>query len=434
MVAPGPTDEPVMKTAREYTIHERTSVVLMLGRMLFRFGASTQRVIDSMELFHSHLGGGKLEILVAYDAITVTATEGTETCTLVDAAREVAGVNIRAQGEIRRMLLGDDAATWDLARFRERLLEIAATPPVLPAVPWHWVAAGVVSAAFCAFNGGDWMASAISVPSALIIFTVRRELLRRKFSVYPATLGAVCLGGLGAALAARTGWSGTPDIALIAPVLFLVPGVPLILGGIDITRNHNSIGLARIAYTLVLTATLIFGLGLSLPVISHAPLFPHAPQIVHWYQPLIGAGWGAIAGACLALLNGGYWRAIGSCALCGAMARLVREGGGILGVDAATATLLAAVAATILAIVLGTRRRMPSVIIAVMGCLTLIPGFYAITGARVLFRLSVLGGDMPWPEAAMGLRMLLQALFVSFAIVAGIILTFMTVERGTRRV
>lgn len=423
-----------MKPAGEYSIHERTSVVLMLGRMLFRFGASTQRVIDSMELLHSHLGGGKLEVLVAYDAITVTATEGAQTCTLVDAAREVAGVNIRAQGEIRRMLLNKDAATWDVARFRERLLEIGAAPPVLPAVPWHWIAAGVVSAAFCAFNGGDWSAIAIAVAAALVIFTVRRELLRRKFSVYPATLGAVCVGGVGAALAARTGWSGTPDIALIAPVLFLVPGVPLILGGMDITRNHNSIGLARIAYTLVLTATLIFGLGLSLPLISHAPLPPHPPQIVQWYQPFIGAGWGALAAAGLALLNGGYWRAIGVCALCGALARLVREGGGLFGVNAASSTLLAAIAVTGLAILLSTRRRMPSVILAVMGCLTLIPGFYAITGARVLFQLSTLGGDMPWPEAAMGLRMLLQALFISFAIIAGTILTFMTVERGTRRV
>jgi len=413
---------------------ERTELALLLGRLLFRSGASTQRIIDSMELLHARLGGERLDVLVTYDAITVTASEGGRSCTRVDASREVAGVNIHAQGEIRRLLLNEETTPADLARIRERLHEIATAPERVPTYPWRWLAAGLVSAGFCAFNGGDWPAVGTAVVASLVIFAVRFELLRRQFTVYPATLGAVSIGGLIATLAARQGWSATPDIALIAPALFLVPGVPLITGGIDITRNHNSIGLARIAYTLALTATLALGLLLSLPLLVHAPLTTAAPLSISWPRPLIDAAWGALAAAGLALLNGAHWRAVGVCAICGATARFLRESGVEYGFDPAGATLLAAVVVALLAIGLGARRRMPSVIVAVMGCLTLIPGFYAITGARGLFQLSVRGAAMSWPEAAAGFQNLLEALFISFAIVAGIILTFMVVERGTRRV
>jgi uncharacterized membrane protein YjjP (DUF1212 family) len=426
--------EPSRQSNPDDRLAERTELTLLLGRLLFRYGASTQRIIDSMELLHKRLGGEKLEVLVTYDAITVTATESGRICTLVDASSEVAGVNIHAQGKIRRLLLQHEEETRDPARFRARLHEISSEPDLLAIFPWRWLAAGAVSAGFCAFNGGDWAAIGIAIAASLVIFAVRFELFRRKFSVYPATLGAVCVGGLVAALAARQGWSVTPDLALVAPVLFLVPGVPLITGGIDITRNHNSIGLARIAFTLVLTATLALGLAVSLPLVLTLPSDAAAPHAALWFRPLVDAAWGAVAAAGLAMLNGGHWRAIGVCAWCGAMARLVRECGVEFGIDPAGSALLAAVATTMLAIRLSTRHSMPSVILAVMGCLTLIPGFYAITGARVLFQLSVRGAEMPWPEAALGMQMMLQALFIAFGIVAGIILTFMVVERGSRRV
>jgi uncharacterized membrane protein YjjP (DUF1212 family) len=419
---------------RDRVLIDRTELTLFLGRVLFRFGASTQRIIDFMELLHRRLGGENLEVLVTYDAITVTSKVGNLSCTRVDASHEMAGVSIHGQGEIRRLLLRPEPGIWTVEHLRAELQKIVTDAQPGPAYPWHWLAAGAVSAGFCAFNGGDIPAIGIAIVASLAIFAVRLALLQRRFTIYLATLGSVCVGGLIAAMAARLGWSTTPELALVAPVLFLVPGVPMITGGIDITRNHNSIGIARIAYTLALTATIALGLTLSLPLIIDIPALGAAAATPPWFKPIIDAAWGALTAGGLAFLNGGRRPAILICAGCGAAARLIRETGVELGAGIAAATLLAAVATTVLAIWLGERRRMPSVILAVMGCLTLIPGFIAIVGVRGMFRLSVHGAEIPWPEAAHAFQMLLLAIFVAFAIIMGIIFTVMAIERDTRRV
>ena len=424
--------ESAQSISPDSALTERAELALDFGRLLFRFGASTQRIIDSMELLYRRMGGGRLEVLVAYDAITVTASEGARLCTEIDASREVAGTNIHGLGQIRRMLAAE-SDSWTVESCRARIAEIANTPEMAAVFPWKWLAAGAASAGFCAFNGGDAPAIGIAAVVALVIFAVRFAMLRKKFTVYLATLGSVCIGGLMAATAARLGWSRIPEVAFVAPVLFLVPGVPMITGGIDIARNHNSVGLARIAYTLTLTATLALGLAFSIPLIAGLPM-PPVPASHSWATPFVGAAWGALAAAGLALINNGRWRAIVVCALCGASARLVREGGVDLGLDIAPATLLAAVATTLLAIRVSRWHRMPSAVVAVMGCLTLIPGYFAIVGARAMFDLSVRGAKMPWPEAAHGFQMLLQAVFIAIAIIFGIIFTSMAVERAAPRV
>lgn len=410
----------------------RAELTLALGRTLFRFGASTQRIIDSMELLHSRLGGERLAVLVTYDAITVTTATGSESCTRMDASHEVAGVNIHGLSEIRRLLLDGAPADFEPSAFRERLAAITAAPTLPPMHPARWLASGAVAGGFGAFNGGDGGAILIAFLAAQVIFVTRTILRRHRFTVYLATLGAVCAGGLAAGLAARLGWSATPDVALVAPALFLIPGVPLITGGIDITRNHNSIGFARIVYTVAIIAAIMLGLALSFPLLTDLPNQRTLP-VSTWTGVALHAVWGMIAAAGLALLNNGHFRALAVCALAGGAARLVHDVGLKFGGDPAGATLLAAVATTVVAIGLSERRRMPSVVIAVMGCLTLIPGFYAIVGVRGLFRLSV-HGAMPWPEAAFGLQMTLQAIFVALAITVGIIFTVMFLERDSRRV
>jgi len=387
-----------------------------------------------MELLHSKLGGGRVEALVTYDAITITAFAGGRTCTRIDASREPAGVNIRGQATIRRLLLNNDLAMWDMPMVRARLDEIASVPDFTPTFPWRWLAAGGASAGFCAFNGGDTAAMVIAIVASLVVFAARFELLRKRFTVYLATLGSVFLGGVVAAVATRQGWSATPEVALVSPVLFLVPGAPLITGGFDLTRNHNSMGLARIAYTLALTATIALGLGLAIPLIVDLSTIASSTAPLTWPRIMEDTAWGAVTGAGLALLNNAYWRSIGICALGGATARLLRESGVELGLDNTSATFFAAIVTTLLAYWLGERRRLPYVLLAVMGCLTLIPGYYAINGVKGLFRLANYGTGMPWPEAVQGLQSLLQAVFISFAIIAGIIFTLMVVDRDRRRV
>ena len=56
--------EPVPATAAVY-------LCLLLGRILFNFGATTQRIQDSIACLARYLGC-KVELLVSYDALLVT--------------------------------------------------------------------------------------------------------------------------------------------------------------------------------------------------------------------------------------------------------------------------------------------------------------------------------------------------------------------------
>ena len=74
----------------------------------------------------------------------------------------------------------------------------------------------------------------------------------------------VLLTALTASLVAGSAlWlSQTPQSALTAAVLLLVPGVPLINASVDILRGHISAGLARATTSLVVFLGIALGLGI----------------------------------------------------------------------------------------------------------------------------------------------------------------------------
>jgi hypothetical protein len=104
------------------------------------------------------------------------------------------------------------------------------------------LAAGCVGAGFCIVNGGDPASWVSSFLVAALIFAMRRRLTALNFNVH-ITFFVVAFGGsLLAGLLARLTQTATPAIALLAPCLFLVPGVPMINGGVDIcsqSRDHG---------------------------------------------------------------------------------------------------------------------------------------------------------------------------------------------------
>ena len=89
-----------------------------------------------------------------------------------------------------------------------------------------WVLVGFANASFCRLFSGDWIAVA---------------------AVFVATLVG-----------------NTPDIAIGASVLYLIPGVPLINGIIDIIEGHVLAGTARLINAFLLIICIAFGMAITL--------------------------------------------------------------------------------------------------------------------------------------------------------------------------
>lgn len=123
------------------------------------------------------------------------------------------------------------------------------------------------NAAFCRLFNGDWISTLIVFCAALIGFRVRATMnkyhanfhLTVLFSAFSASIIA------SSALLFKT----TADIAITTSVLYLIPGVPLINGVIDIVEGYILCGFARLTKAMLIIFCIAIGLSFTLWIVKN---------------------------------------------------------------------------------------------------------------------------------------------------------------------
>ena len=200
----------------------------------------------------------RVDVVVMSKTLLLTATRQDAHHTRV-ARVPIVGVNMNSLNEVEQLL----------GLFRQGLVtpaQLAAILERITALPHHYsrgvivVAVGLACAAFCRLFGGDWAALAITGVAAAVAAWVRMELNRRHVNYFLVVLFTALVASL---VAGSALWlSQTPQSALTAAVLLLVPGVPLINASVDILRGYISAGLARVTTSLVVFLGIALGLGI----------------------------------------------------------------------------------------------------------------------------------------------------------------------------
>jgi uncharacterized membrane protein YjjP (DUF1212 family) len=402
---------------------------LLLGRILFSFGATTQRIQDSIACLARHLGCN-VEILVSYDALMITVWDKATFRTRIDSPRGVAGLNLLGLiriSELLRSLPNSRTSGHDLER---ELCGIRDAPPIHGAVS-QTLAAGCAGAGFCVANGGDPLSWASSFVAAGFIFSIRRPLAARHFNVHLTVFAIALAGSLLAGLLARGAHSATPAIAAIGTILFLVPGAPMINGGIDIVRNHVTIGIARAGFTLAVLGAMCLGLGLTIPMLSLRVTPPFSVTPV-WNMAMTSLA-GALAAGALAWMNNGAIPLMALCALGGFTGRLVRALTSLGGVDLITGSLIGVLSSTLIVSLIAERLRWPGVVASVIAALPMVPGYFAIAGLNSLLVFAAANNADP-AQLALGVQALTRALFISVALVVGVIGPVVILQHGRPRI
>lgn len=118
-----------------------------------------------------------------------------------------------------------------------------------PYTRWVMIAASSFTAAiFSQLPGKDWGALGIAFLAAGVGQFLRLLLQARKIPVAPRTLICGVLSTCLAAVGLRMGLSQAAPWTMIASVIYMVPGLPLINGFIDLlSHNFLLVGLERIA-------------------------------------------------------------------------------------------------------------------------------------------------------------------------------------------
>lgn len=167
------------------------------------------------------------------------------------------------------------ALSWDalddrlsLSEIRRRYAEAIAKPRMDPV--FMLLTVGLANAAFCRLFGGDWTAFGIVFTSTLVGFAAKQRMQGHGFNHFLIVILSAFLSSLCAAVALR--FDCTAEIALATSPLFLVPGVPLINGVIDIVEGHILIGCSRLINALLTIVCIAVGLSATLLMVKNSLL------------------------------------------------------------------------------------------------------------------------------------------------------------------
>lgn len=125
---------------------------------------------------------------------------------------------------------------------------------------------GLANACFCALFGGDPMSMGIVFTATLVGFSLRQRMIAWGINIYFVVTASAFAASLCASMALQ--FDCTAQIAIATSPLFLIPGVPLINGVIDIVDNHILVGISRLVSAMLLILCLAVGLSATLLIVK----------------------------------------------------------------------------------------------------------------------------------------------------------------------
>lgn len=260
-------------------------MVFRLGRLLAESGAAAFRVRNTMKRAANALGVCDLDVVVTADAIFATVVAENQLQTRVQRVPHL-GVDMNRVSRLE--MLSRELTLHPQGSFREGLNwmdreidELLAHPREYPL----WITGPLLGgscAAFCAA-----MAGSPQLMGATFLGTYVGHLLRLRHISKKRTMAAVvvscsfvsALVSWSAAqslahLAAASSWGWSqaetaPGKAVIASVLYLIPGVPLVNSLIDLLHSDLSAGLGRGAFASLVLVCIAAGVLAFLSLTGH---------------------------------------------------------------------------------------------------------------------------------------------------------------------
>ena len=260
----------VMKTRQELT--EVLDFIAEYATYLLGSGVHTSRVIRNSQRIGASQGVDlQLSSFQKSTIITAHDEESGEAITRV--------VKIPALPVSFERNSDLSALSWDaldeglpLSEIRKRYDELTAKPRIDPI--FVLLTVGLANASFCRLFGGDWIAMGIVFTSTLVGFAAKQRMQAHGvnhflifiISAFIIFILSAFVASLCASSALR--FDCTAETAIATSVLFLVPGVPLINGVIDIVEGHILIGCSRLINALLLIICIAIGLSATLLMVK----------------------------------------------------------------------------------------------------------------------------------------------------------------------
>ena len=153
-----------------------------------------------------------------------------------------------------------------LEELKEKYKKIISAPMMHPL--FVLILVGFANASFCKLFGGDLISMGIVFSATLTGLYLKQQMQKKKMNHYIIFIVSAFVASLCASTALI--FDTTSEIALATSVLYLVPGVPLINGVIDVVEGYVLTGFARLTEASLLIVSIAIGLSFTLLMVKNS--------------------------------------------------------------------------------------------------------------------------------------------------------------------
>ena len=382
------SEEKVVQPQEKTSLSEIADLVLTAGRMLLEWGANARTVHEAISNLATGLGCDSGDAFCQHAAIIVVLRRGDESHTQMGKVGEHV-VNLRRTQNLQEIVLLVSQGKLSCAEAQAALERVPTITKHYP-VWFICLATGLACSAFGRLFKSDWVSFLPTLLGAGIGQYVRHTLFHKKYNIF-LTAGTVSfVAATIAGFGAKTFGSTHLPLAMVAAVLLLVPGIPVLNAQIDVIEGKPNLAAAR---ALRITFLLLFmALGLSLaqglvfwggaPV--QAPVTPDLPLL---WRILHQAFFGGLAAAGFGVLFNTPPRILGLCFASGAFALAIRTTCQNFDLGLPLSSFIAALALATVDRTWHQAQTPLGSVLAVVGCIAMVPGSLAAKGLMGLFAL-----------------------------------------------
>lgn len=248
-------------------IQALSNFLLEFATSLMAVGAHTSRVVRNITRIAESFGYG-VDMTIFQKNVTMTVKHPDDYSIRRTYVRKIPALALNFQ-----IISKLSALSWETYDHRLSLEELSRQYKQIMQEPRisRWtvlVLVAIANAAFCRLFSGDIASMGIVFLATLVGFFVRQEMINRHVNHMLVFIISAFIASLIASSAVYFGIGSTPEVALAASVLYLIPGVPLINSIIDILDGHVLIGFSRAMNACILIICIALGLSATLLILG----------------------------------------------------------------------------------------------------------------------------------------------------------------------
>ena len=254
-----------MTNDQTLTVQEIMDLALMAGLYSHQSGGDTNRTSGIIRRLALALGAARADTVISAINIGVTVEKNGTRETAFRKAPHM-GANFAMLTAVAHVVESVEAGLVSAADVRSQLEKIAQHPHFYP----RWLIAAAVGLAcggFAALFGGDIAAIACTTVGSGVGMALRLFLHKRHYVPFMFALASSFSAMMVTGLLLKIGHSQTPEAAMAASVLFLIPGVPLINGAADLFGTNYLNGMVRIMMGIIFVIGIATGVSLALRIL-----------------------------------------------------------------------------------------------------------------------------------------------------------------------